>query len=94
MLTSLTRTLVPMLVGYLMAVPVVLALGISQEQATAALTAIISAVYYLLARVLEVYVSPRFGVLLGATTPPTYPVASSGGRHELSARYDGDGRPQ
>lgn len=70
--TSLIRTIVPIIVGAILSVPLVKALGITADQAAQLVTAGLIALYYAAARVLEHYVSPRFGWLLGSATAPTY----------------------
>lgn len=72
MLTSLVRTLVPVLVGFLITTLGLGRVGLSEADLTPAVTALVTAVYYIAARALEQYVTPRFGWLLGAPTAPTY----------------------
>lgn len=67
--TSLVRTWVPVVIGYLVALGV-LPTDLSDE-ATAAFTAIIIGAYYLLIRALETRF-PWIGWLLGAPKTPTY----------------------
>jgi len=72
MLASIVRTVVPLIVGWLLAQSVVAQAGVTEEQATTAVTAVVQALYYVVARLLEHYVSPRFGWLLGLARRPTY----------------------
>ena len=72
MLTSLIRTVVPLVVGWLIAQPVVAAAGVTEEQATTAVSALVTVVYYAAARAAEHYVSPKFGWLLGKASAPAY----------------------
>mgnify|MGYP000843957471 CR=1 FL=1 len=68
---SLIRTVVPFVVGWLISLPVVAWLGLTQEQVTAAVTVVIGAIYYLLVRIIERRF-PSWGWLLGMATAPTY----------------------
>jgi len=73
---SIVRTVVPIVVGAVIAFAV--AHGITLDDQfesllTAALTLGFSGVYYIAVRILETYVAPRFGWLLGlAKTPAVY----------------------
>lgn len=85
MLTSIIRTVTPIIVGWVLSLGVVQALGLTEEQVTwlvvAALTALppaLSTVYYLAVRALERR-WPWVGVLLGRRGEPDY------GRHEAGA---------
>lgn len=84
--TSIVRTIVPIAVGYLISIGVVDWLDVTNEQATGAVTAVVTGVYYVLARVFEVWVSPRLGWLLGLPSQPAY--AARNGRHEASVPVD------
>lgn len=70
-LPSTLRTLVPLAVGYFAAWPVAKALGLTDEQVTSLITAVITAAYYLAVRGLE-QVAPQFGWLLGYASKPVY----------------------
>ena len=78
---SLIRTIVPLVVGWLIALPVtpwlLTVAGVGSDQAAAWLggivTTILASAWYLLGRLLEVYVRPRLGWLLGLAQQPTYP---------------------
>jgi hypothetical protein len=70
-LPSILRTLVPLAVGYFAAWPVAKWLGLTDEQVTSLITAVITAVYYLAVRLLE-QVAPQFGWLLGYASKPVY----------------------
>ena len=67
--TSLIRTYVPIIIGYLVSVGVLP--DTMSDQATAAATAGIIGAYYLLARALESKF-PKLGWLLGSPKAPTY----------------------
>lgn len=72
--TSLIRTYVPIIVGAI--VSYLLTLGIeldadSQAGLIVAMTGILQAIYYFIARILEKKF-PQFGVLLGSTAKPLY----------------------
>lgn len=71
LLPSILRTLVPLAVGYFLAWPVAKWLGLTEDQITSLITAVITAVYYLAVRLLE-QVAPQFGWLLGYASPPKY----------------------
>jgi len=74
--SSIVRTLVPIIVGAVIAFAV--AHGITLDDQfesllTAALTLGFSGVYYIVIRLLETYVTPKLGWLLGlAKTPAVY----------------------
>lgn len=70
-LPSILRTLTPILVGYFAAWPVAKALGLTDDQITSLITAVVTAAYYLLVRLLEQF-APQFGWLLGYASPPQY----------------------
>lgn len=72
-LASLWRTVVPMIVGTVVAWLAHAGLHIDSATATAWLGMAFSAAYYALFRVLEAHVSPRWGWLLGLARPPKYP---------------------
>lgn len=67
---SYVRTIVPAVVGAIIAWA--LHHGHDIHGYEAQLTVVITGLYYGLARLLEHYVSPRFGWLLGAATAPLY----------------------
>jgi hypothetical protein len=83
MLTSIVRTLVPLLVGF--AGPWVTNwLGWTDAELTSVLTVVVSGLYYLVVRLLE-QVWPGVGVLLGVAVQPTY---ARDGRHEAGRDED------
>jgi hypothetical protein len=84
MLTSIVRTVVPLIVGWLLSIPVVAGLGLSDEQLAGFVTAIVATIYYITARFAERR-WPQLGVLLGSAKQPAY------ARH--SAVAGGTGRP-
>lgn len=71
LLPSILRTLVPLAVGYFLAWPVAKWLGLTEDQITSLITAVITAAYYLLVRGLE-QIAPQFGWLLGYASKPVY----------------------
>lgn len=75
-LASLWRTVVPVLVGTLVAWLAHAGLNIDSAAATAWLTGAFGSVYYTLFRLLEAHVSPAWGWLLGLARPPQYPSAA------------------
>lgn len=74
---SALRTFVPLIVGFLIGLPVVKWLGLTDEQVTSAVTVVIVAVYWTAGRILE-RVHPSWGWLLGYASQPVYvqPAAS------------------
>lgn len=75
LLPSILRTVVPLLVGLLLTWPITAGLGITEEQATAVTTTVVTAAYYLLVRLAEQYV-PQLGWLLGYASAPLYKPAT------------------
>jgi hypothetical protein len=76
---SLVRTVTPLIVGYFTAFPIAKAVGLDAEHVTAAVTVVVTFLYYLLVRVLEQYVLPQAGWLLGYASAPVYvPPADAG----------------
>lgn len=71
-LSSIVRTVVPVIVGWLLSLPVVNALGITADVLVPLVQAIVTAGYYVAVRVVEVYVTPRAGWLLGLARTPEY----------------------
>jgi hypothetical protein len=71
-LTSLWRTVVPLIVGTLVAWLAHAGLNVDSAAATAWLTGAFSAAYYTVFRLLEAHVSPAWGWLLGLARPPQY----------------------
>lgn len=72
-LPSVLRTFVPLLVGYFSAWPVAGWLGLQDEQVTALVTIVITGLYWLVVRLLETYVEPNLGFLIGWAGRPVYP---------------------
>lgn len=68
---SLVRTWTPLLVGFLAGIPIINAAGVTSEQVSAFLTAGLSAVYYLVVRLVEQH-APQAGWLLGLPQQPVY----------------------
>lgn len=88
MLASLIRTFVPWLVA--LAGPAAARwLGWTDADLTTAATMLVSGAYYLVARLAEEHLSPRFGWLLGVAKAPVYaPVVR--GAHVVTSLEDGD----
>ncbi len=83
LLPSILRTLCPLAVGYFAAWPVAKALGLTDEQVTSLITAIITALYYLAVRGLEQFF-PQVGWLLGYASKPVYVPPS--GSYQITPR--------
>ena len=77
---GLVRTVVPLIVAWLASFGVVQRLGIDSTQIENAVTLLVAAVYWLAVRVLEVYVAPKFGRLLGSSRTPAYGTTSADGQ--------------
>lgn len=77
---SVVRTLVPVIVGAVLSWAVSIGLTVDPEFEPllgAALTGLFTAIYYTAVRLLETYVTPKFGWLLGlAKTPVAYTASS------------------
>jgi hypothetical protein len=74
---SLVRTVVPLIVGAVISFFVTRGVPLDPEfesTLTIALTAAFTGVYYIAVRLFEVYVSPKFGWLLGLAKQPEYAV--------------------
>lgn len=72
LVTSLIRTLVPWVVGYLLALAAKAGLDLPEGLATELVTVALGGVYYLVVRILETRGKAAFGWLLGAPKAPTY----------------------
>jgi hypothetical protein len=76
---SIVRTVVPLVVAWLLSwLPAELEL--TEGQLGTAVTLALAAAYYIVVRLIEVYVSPRIGVLLGSRQTPAY------GKHDARAQ--------
>ena len=71
LLVSLRRTLVPVLVGFLLSQAARAGFDIPAEQLTGVLEALVTGSYYAVVRIAEQY-APALGVLLGASKQPRY----------------------
>jgi uncharacterized membrane protein (DUF441 family) len=74
-ITSIIRTWVPILVGSVISWLATRGLSLDKDTAdaaTVAATGIIIALYYVVVRLFEKYVSPKFGWLLGVAKTPVY----------------------
>jgi hypothetical protein len=72
---SAVRTVVPLIVGAVISFFVTRGIALDAEfesTLTIALTAAFTGVYYIGVRLFEVYVSPKFGWLLGLAKQPEY----------------------
>lgn len=89
---SLIRTAVPALVGWLLTLPFMPALldllavdsETARDRLTGGLTIAVGLLYYLLGRVLELYVKPRWGVLLGKAAAVLYAQEKPDGSYEIT----------
>jgi len=77
---GLVRTVVPLIVAWLASFAVVQRLGIDSTQIENAVTLVVAAVYWLVVRLLEVYVAPKFGRLLGSSKSPIFGTPSADGK--------------
>jgi len=71
-LPSLIRTIVPMIVGWVLTQLALRGLNIPESFATQVVTALVTAAYYGAARLLETRFKPVWGWLLGLPKAPTY----------------------
>jgi hypothetical protein len=71
LLVSLRRTLVPVLVGFLLSQAARAGFDIPAEQLTGVLEALVTGSYYAVVRIAEQY-APALGILLGASKQPRY----------------------
>lgn len=69
---SLIRTLVPVLVGLVVATAAKANLNLDPEVSTQVVAAVVTGLYYTVVRLLEEKVSPAFGWLLGKAAAPNY----------------------
>lgn len=79
-LAGLVRTAVPLVVAFLANLGLVKTLGLTDDQLTNAVSLVLGALYWLIVRLLEVYVAPRFGWLLGIARTPVYGTPSADGQ--------------
>jgi hypothetical protein len=71
LLTSLRRTLVPIVVGFLLSQATRAGFAIPADQLTGVIEALVTGGYYAVIRIVEQY-WPAAGVLLGASRQPRY----------------------
>jgi hypothetical protein len=76
---SVVRSVVPLIVGYLLAWPVAGVLGLQDDQVTSLVTVAVTFAYYLVVRVLETYALPQIGWLLGYASAPVYVAPTAAG---------------
>lgn len=70
--SSIVRTIVPILVGYLIALGLKVGIALPEGALTELLGVVVIAVYYAVVRFLEEKVSPQFGRLLGLRAKVSY----------------------
>lgn len=78
-LPSVLRTFVPLLVGYFATWPLLTSLGLDEHVSTTLATALVTAAYWLAVRVVEQYIAPNAGWLLGWAGRPVYPLPRDAG---------------
>lgn len=81
---SIVRTLTPLIVGYV--ITWVTGLGVAVDDQfgpllTVVVAGAISGLYYIVVRILETYVAPRIGWLLGLAKSPTSYTPDSPAKH-------------
>jgi uncharacterized membrane protein len=79
------RTVVPIVVGYLLGLAFVQQLGITEDQLTMAVSAVFTALYWLVIRIFEVYVSPKFSRLLGTKSSAVYVESDDAGIFDVTS---------
>lgn len=72
MLNSIIRTVVPVLAGLLITLALKAGIHLESDAVTSLVTSLVTAAYYVVVRLLERYVSPKLGWLLGMATEPDY----------------------
>lgn len=79
---SVLRTAVPLVAGWVITALVSIGVDFPSQQVTVVVTAVVTAAYYLLFRLLEQHAptggpaAKLFGVLLGYARPPEYPATA------------------
>lgn len=73
LLLSIRRTLVPIIVGFVLARGARWGFDIPPNDLTGVIESIVTGVYYTLVRLAETY-WPQIGILLGGRSQPEYPV--------------------
>ncbi|MFD7769871.1 hypothetical protein [Streptomyces sp. NPDC059787] len=73
---SFLRTVVPAVVGWLVALAADYGLSLDAQALSGVLTPLAASCYYAVFRLAEHYVSPQFGWLLGYARPPQYRLAA------------------
>jgi hypothetical protein len=76
--TSLVRTVVPLIAGFLITQLVRLGVTLDEATVTTFVEAVVTAAYYALFRFAETRLGAGFGWFLGMARPPQYPSANSG----------------
>lgn len=88
LLTSLLRTVTPLVAGILLTAALKAGISIPQGLATDAVTALLTAAYYALVRLLELKVHAAWGWFLGLAKAPAYstaPAPSPGDGEQVAA---------
>lgn len=70
LLPSIVRTFVPLIVGYIVSIPLIGSLDVTSDQWSAAITVLVSAAWYLIARLGETFISPYLSILLLSRSQP------------------------
>lgn len=88
---GIARTASPMIAGYVISLFAMAGLELSPEQQVQVSFLVFSAIsllYYVLARVCEEYVSPKFGWLLGVAKTPDYTKTLESNKEVGSKKWD------
>jgi len=95
---SIVRTLVPLIVGGVLTWAATAGLELDDKfegALTAVLYGVLTAAYYVAVRIVEVYVTPKLGWLLGAAKSPDHysaeTVADGTGKHRAEVRAHPEG---
>lgn len=76
--TSIVRTVVPFVVGYVIVAAAKLGIELDSATASGAITVLLGGIYYTVARIVEER-WPTWGWLLGSPTKPVYSTTNPGG---------------
>jgi len=82
---SIVRTIVPVIAGFFLQLAFTWNLPIDPEfegTLTALLTLLLTTAYYVVVRLFETYISPKFGWLLGSSKSPDSYSKEQPGQHE------------
>lgn len=75
--TSLVRTVVPLIAGFLITQLLRLGVTIDEATLTTLVEAVVTGLYYAVFRFAEMHLGAGFGWFLGAARPPQYPSTST-----------------